>query len=78
MQKAAAAAHVQLVNCDVIYEAIEAVEKRLKAPKLFPQTSRISPSGSLPGSHVTKAIVKQVFHLSNVRSPLRSTLAAGI
>lgn len=63
-QKAAEAAQVEVVRCDVIYEAIAAVEKRLVAPGLF----QVRAAGAADAEQAAaRAIVKQIFPLSNVR-----------
>ncbi|CDJ57048.1 elongation factor Tu GTP binding domain-containing protein, putative [Eimeria maxima] len=73
-KRAAEAAGVQLICCDVIYDALHAVQQRLLSPQLFgapgaPPGAPEGPGG--PGVQQNpkgnQARVKQVFPLSNVR-----------
>lgn len=63
-QKAAEAAQVEVVRCEVIYEAIAAIEKRLGAPTLFGM--RVAGAADAQQA-AARAMVKQIFPLSNVR-----------
>ncbi|KAL8453355.1 hypothetical protein Emag_001910 [Eimeria magna] len=64
-KRQAAEKHVELLQCDVIYDAIKAVEARLLSQSLFSfPLIRAVPGGTV-GSPTTQATVKQLFNLSN-------------
>ena len=72
VQRAAESVHVQIVHCDVIYDAVEALERRLLASDLFPRLSSGAAPKGTSKEHAAVATVKQIFPLSNVgvsRSP---------
>ncbi|KAL8274972.1 hypothetical protein Esti_001028 [Eimeria stiedai] len=64
-KRQAAEKHVELLQCDVIYDAIEAVEARLLSPSLFSLPLPGAVSGTTSGTPTTQATVKQLFNLSN-------------
>ncbi|KAL8429969.1 hypothetical protein ACSSS7_006241 [Eimeria intestinalis] len=57
--------HVDLLQCDAIYDAIKAVEERLLSASLFSVPLPRAASGATSGLPTTQATVKQLFNLSN-------------
>ncbi|XP_026191095.1 uncharacterized protein LOC34622324 [Cyclospora cayetanensis] len=64
-KRAAEMHHVQLVPCDIIYKAVEAVEQRLLGPSLFPLPSKGAATQGASADRSSQATVKQLFALSN-------------
>ncbi|KAL8448378.1 hypothetical protein Emed_003908 [Eimeria media] len=64
-KRQAAEKHVEVLQCDVIYDAIKAVEARLLSPSLFSLPVLRADSGATSGTPTTQATVKQLFNLSN-------------